>query len=587
MFSRSSRLLALLACFVFTEIAFAGQIEQKSFTKKTYPGSENRDYKVFVPSTYTGQNPVPMVMVLHGCKQTEQDMINDTRFKELAEQNNFIVVYPFITNYPAFPLRDVNCWGFFVDDQIHQGAGEVEDLYQIALEVEAAFNIDPNRRYVGGLSSGAGMAVDLAVARSEYFAAASSVAGLPYSETSSSVGFVCVNPGNFKTVSADVAAMDKEQTKLEEQRPVPIMVIHSINDCTVNIKGSQNIRNSWINRYGLDQAAVTTSDCTAKGVNCTQTKYGPPGRSIVETVFYNGDRSDNLMGTGSHYWVGDNSGEFANPKGPSASELIWTFFRDHPFTGGTPPSVSITSTSPSGTSITVTGSASAPAGSIAEVAVRLDGQFPQPSKIASGTTAWSVVFDNLPNNAKYLPVVTAKDNNGLTANVTGNAVSIGSPPPNVAPVVAIGDVSVSGNCVTVTGTATDPDDQVAKVEVQLAARGFNLAALSQTSFQYQECGIAPGTYSTQAQATNSFGAIGAVVSGQNASVSDVEVVTANWQSHMSAGRLRVYGAPCSSIGFGACDVGFSEIFLANQFNPFSLQRKVTSSDWYVHPENIK
>jgi poly(hydroxyalkanoate) depolymerase family esterase len=586
MFSKSSLLLALLACVAFTATASAGRIEQKSFTAKTYPGSENRDYKVFVPSAYTGQNPVPMVMVLHGCQQTDVNMIDETRFKDLAERDNFIVVYPFVTRFPAAPPRDVNCWGFFIDQHIHKGAGEAEDLYQIALEVEAAFKIDPNRRYVTGLSSGAGMAIDLAVARSEYFAAAGSVEGLPYSETSSSVGFVCVNPGSFKPVSADVIAMQAEQSKPEEQRLIPIMAIHSKNDCTVNIKGSENIRDSWIRRYGTNQAAVATTDCTAKGVACTQTKYGLPRRSVVETVFYDGDRSDNLIGTGSHYWVGDNRGQFANPKGRSASELLWTFFKDHPFADSSPPSVSIASASASGTSITVTGSASTSAGSIMEVAVRLDGQFPQPQKIASGTTAWTVIFDNLANNENYVPVATAKDNDGLTASVKGNPVTVGSPPPNAPPVVAIDNVSVSGDCVTVRGTASDPDDQVAKVEVHLTTRGFKPAALSQTSYQFQECGLPAGTFSTQAQATDNLGAKSAIFSGPSANVSDLQVVTANWQVHMSAGRLRVYGAPCRSIGFGTCDAGFAEIFSANQFNPFPLLRKAASMHWYLHQENI-
>ena len=38
-------------------------------------------------------------MVLHGCNQTEINMINETRFKDLAERDNFIVVYPFITSF--------------------------------------------------------------------------------------------------------------------------------------------------------------------------------------------------------------------------------------------------------------------------------------------------------------------------------------------------------------------------------------------------------------------------------------------------------------------------------------------------------
>src|SRR5262245_29680981 len=282
------RLLALVLCWLLSGAASAGELRQKVFTAKSYAGSRDRHYQVFVPSTYTGQDAVPLVMILHGCRQTEANMINETRFKDLAERDNFIVVYPFITSYNG--LRDTNCWGFFLDQHIHKGAGEVEDLQQIALEVEAEFKIDPNRRYVTGLSSGAGMSVALAVAKSAYFAAAGSVEGLPYSETASSVGFFCANPGSFKPVSAVAVAMQTEQTQPEDQRPVPIIAIHSRNDCVVNILGSLNIRDSWIRRYGLNPGATATSDCTAKSVGCTQMKYGTAQRSVVETVFYDGKR---------------------------------------------------------------------------------------------------------------------------------------------------------------------------------------------------------------------------------------------------------------------------------------------------------
>lgn len=583
MFPRSTLSLMLLICFALAPMATAGELQQKSFMAKSYAGSRDRQYQVFVPAGYTGQTPVPMVMVLHGCNQNETNMINETRFKDLAERDDFIVVYPFITSYEQFPLRAQNCWGFFIDQQIHKGAGEVEDLYQLALEVEAAFKIDPNRRYVTGLSSGAGMAVDLAVARNEYFAAAGSVEGLPYSETSSSVVlFGCSLQGHFKPVSADVSAMQSEQTRPGEQRPIPIMVVHDRNDCIVNLTGGANIRDSWLARFGVNQAAVATTDCTAKGVSCTQIKYGTPQRSAVETVFYDGDRSFNT----GHYWVGDNSGQYANPTGPSASDLQWAFFQSHPFTDIPPPTVAITSAAANGTSIAVTGSAAASAGSVVQVAVRLDGQFPQAQKPASGTTTWSANFDNLPDNASYLPVVTVKDSNGLTASVTGQAVVIGTAPANVPPVAAIDNVSVTGDCIAVKGTVSDVDDQVSKVEVQLASRGFKPATLNQTSYQYQECGLPVGTYATQAQATDALGAKSAIVSGASVDISDVEIVTANWQAHMNAGRLRVYGGRCPSMGFGACDVGFAEIFLANQFNPFPLLRKAASPDWYLHRQNI-
>ena len=93
-----------------------------------------------------------MVIVLHGCSQTNENMINETAFTDLAERDGFIVVFPFITSYDG--LRNQNCWGFWFDQHIHEGGGEPEDLYQIALAVEQNFRIDPQRRFVTGLSSG-------------------------------------------------------------------------------------------------------------------------------------------------------------------------------------------------------------------------------------------------------------------------------------------------------------------------------------------------------------------------------------------------------------------------------------------------
>ena len=111
------RLLTLVLCGLLCGAASAGELRQKVFTAKSYAGSRDRHYQVFVPSAYTGQDAVPLVMILHGCRQTEVNMINETRFKDLAERDNFIAVYPFITSYDG--MRETNCWGFFLDQNIH------------------------------------------------------------------------------------------------------------------------------------------------------------------------------------------------------------------------------------------------------------------------------------------------------------------------------------------------------------------------------------------------------------------------------------------------------------------------------------
>src|SRR5262245_54332708 len=92
-------LLAALCVMVAPPAARAGELVCATFAAKSYPGSRDRRYRVFVPSAYDGRAPVPMLMVLHGCHQTEGDMIDQTGFDALAERDNFIVVYPFITSY--------------------------------------------------------------------------------------------------------------------------------------------------------------------------------------------------------------------------------------------------------------------------------------------------------------------------------------------------------------------------------------------------------------------------------------------------------------------------------------------------------
>lgn len=486
-FPRPKGIASLAAALsLIASIASAGEFFQRSIQAGTDPASRMRTYQVYVPDGAATDGTAPLVTVLHGCNQDEGNMIAETRFTDLADQHGFVIAFPFVTSFTEF--RNPNCWGFWFEQHRHEGRGEVGDLRRIVAAVEAEFSTDPARRYVTGLSSGAAMAVVVAVAYSEDFAAAGSVAGLPYGEDPAAVGFICGVPATHHSTAQIVRDMEDEQPTPEERRLVPLMVIQSLHDCTVPIPNGVNLRESWIAHYGASATPIAETDCTTEGVACTRRTFARGnGEVVVEEVFYDGDQ-----GARTHYWPGDNEGEFANATGPSATDLLWAFF-----SGTSTPAaladIAITDVEVDGQSLTVTGTASSE-GSIVAVSVRLDGEAPQGETLAVGTEDWSITFEDLPDDTFYTPVATVVLDDGTTRSVAFDRVAVGDP-------------------------------------------------------------------------------------------LDIRQVVDTWQAHQLAGRITVHAPPCV-VGFGVCDASFADLFLVHAFEPFPLFAREGESVWFSDPSNL-
>lgn len=289
------------------------------FRRRGYSGSRTRRFELHLPPSYRGDTAIPLIMVLHGCRQNHSDIRTISTFDAIADREGFIVVYPFVTGYSGIRIR--NCWGWWLESEIRPGAGEVEDLWQIIEQVKQEVRVDERRIHIAGLSSGGGMAVAAMVVHGAKIASGSAVAGVPYSETPRAVSYGAPAGAQLKPTDEIVGAMQRVMG--EGGRPSPILVVHSVDDPVVNIDAARSIRDSWGRCYGLDtsQAALESSGIT-DGVSWCHARYREARRrSVIETFFIEGR---------GHGWYGGNPGKHSYPAAPDVSELMWRFFKRHP-----------------------------------------------------------------------------------------------------------------------------------------------------------------------------------------------------------------------------------------------------------------
>ena len=291
-----------------------------TFRARAYPGSRTRRYAVHVPSG--NGKPRALVMVLHGCQQDNHGIEQITGFNELADRHGFLVVYPFITSYRG--LRNKNCWGWWFDREIHAGAGEVEDLWQMIEEIKERYAVDPRRIHVTGLSSGGGMAVAMMVAHADKIASGGVVAGVPYAEKADAVIHELNRAPRNRPVVVIATEMRNEMG--DRARAVPIRIVHSKNDDKVSLRSAEVLRDSWGYCFGIDlQQASRVRNGHDGGTEWEHRRYfNAADRSVIETLF--------LEGPG-HGWYGGNPGKFSFPDAPDVSRGLWKFFKAHPLQG--------------------------------------------------------------------------------------------------------------------------------------------------------------------------------------------------------------------------------------------------------------
>jgi poly(hydroxyalkanoate) depolymerase family esterase len=304
-----------------TVVPTGGRFIERSYTNQT----GTRSYKLYVPSGYIGQE-VPLVVMLHGCTQSPNDIAAGTQMNVLAEEHIFLVAYP----AQAQGANMNKCWNWFkVSDQL-RGRGEPSLVAGITRQITDEYNVADGRVYVAGMSAGGAMAAIMAETYPDLYAAVGVHSGLaPSTAHDMPSAFAAMHQGGPATPHRDVPIATPTG---EPARIVPAIVFHGDCDKTVHPRNAdQLLEHFWAAKItgSREEAGGSTPRGTVRqgqvsgGHAYTRTTYHDTGgRDIVERW--------TVHGLGHAWSGGSSSGSYTDPRGPDASAEMVRFFNQHP-----------------------------------------------------------------------------------------------------------------------------------------------------------------------------------------------------------------------------------------------------------------
>ena len=278
-----------------------------------------RNYRLYVPrhvSQRNGGDTLPLVVMIHGCRETAEEFERGTRMNAIADREGFAVLYP---DQAAFAnIR--RCWNWF-EPNTAAGNGECAIILEMIREAHKHVKLDRTRVYVAGMSSGGALAGLLAYHHPDMFAAVAVHSGLPPMMPPSAAAAISAMK---KGVRIDNEMLADSYWNTHEVLPPALIVLHGDKDETVTEKNATAMVKLWQKLYESAPQAnklvrVEAEVPAAKNARSySRIDQQREGQTVISGLRIHGL---------AHLWSGGDAAlPFNDAKGPDASELTWKFF---------------------------------------------------------------------------------------------------------------------------------------------------------------------------------------------------------------------------------------------------------------------
>lgn len=271
------------------------------------------DYKLYIPSTM-GQQPAPLVVMLHGCTQSPDDFAAGTRMNERAEEHRCLVLYP----EQSKTANAQKCWNWFKPGDQRRDLGEPSLIAGATRRVMRDYPVDAKRVYIAGLSAGGAAAAIMGAAYPELYAAIGVHSGLACGAARDLPSALAAMRGGG-TPPGGMPGQMPGQTP-GHHPPRPTIVFHADADRTVHPRNGDHVIAQAGAKQGL--RIETRTGRVAGGHAYSRTLHtDASGKVMLEHWVVHG---------GGHAWSGGSpAGSYTDAQGPDASREMLRFFAEH------------------------------------------------------------------------------------------------------------------------------------------------------------------------------------------------------------------------------------------------------------------
>ncbi len=285
-------------------------------------------YRLVVPEGEPAAGGRPLLVLLHGCKQSAADIARLSGLDRLADIQGVAVLYPETGPSVGNPY---GCWVWWApQNQIPKG-GEAEVIVEMVNDAASIAPVDRERIYAVGLSSGGAMSAILGALYPDVFAAVGVHSGMPYAAAGDTTcALRAMSDGDSAAESRATVAYHAQG---QRHRPLPLMVIHGDEDNVVTPENAEHLIRQFAQLNDMADDGDGANQSIDAGADITLEDQTGDGRSFRVRVYHDARgveimREVIIAGMGHAWSGGPAETEYSDPKGPDAASLFWSFFEN-------------------------------------------------------------------------------------------------------------------------------------------------------------------------------------------------------------------------------------------------------------------